>query len=124
MELRLGVVVGLGVLAFLTLREAVKIGVPAAGKIANAVDPTNQENVFYTAANAVTRKVTGDDSTTLGSSIYDWAPWNWSSRKAAADLVAPTPMSNTTKDATGPRVKDYAIQYGDANIYYPPIAGA
>lgn len=40
-------------------------------KVANAVNPTNPQNVFAGAADKVTQTVTGDPSTSLGSALYD-----------------------------------------------------
>lgn len=39
---------------------------------AQAVNPVNRDNIFARTADRITQIVTGDDSTSLGSSIYDW----------------------------------------------------
>lgn len=42
-----------------------------AAKAAQAINPVNQENVFYQGTNAVGSKLTGDKDFTLGGWIYD-----------------------------------------------------
>ncbi len=37
-----------------------------------AVNPVNDENIFHSGVNAVGAKVTGNDSWSLGTAIYEW----------------------------------------------------
>lgn len=43
----------------------------AVDEIGNAVDPTNQDNIFNRGANEVGSVLTGDDNFNLGSWLYD-----------------------------------------------------
>jgi hypothetical protein len=43
----------------------------AVSTVAQAVNPVNPENIFYTGASSLTSAVTGNQ-TSLGSQIYDW----------------------------------------------------
>ncbi len=38
----------------------------------NAVNPVNHDNVFSSSANALGSAISGDDSFSLGGTIYDW----------------------------------------------------
>ncbi|WP_250655059.1 hypothetical protein [Alkalimarinus coralli] len=46
--------------------------VEAVGDVAEAINPVNQENIFYGVANAITQKLTGDEHDTFGTWLYDF----------------------------------------------------
>jgi len=57
----------LGVAAF-----AVWFAAKQAAKVGEAVNPLNDENIFYTGTNAVGAVLADDQDWTLGGAIYDW----------------------------------------------------
>lgn len=54
---------GLAVVGYLIYRKLPDVG--------NAVNPLNQENVFYEGVNAVGEKLSGDQDFSLGAWLYD-----------------------------------------------------
>lgn len=54
-------------------RAAVDVGGAALGTVGNAINPLNNDNVFYSSVNAVGASIAGvpRDSWSLGSWIYD-----------------------------------------------------
>lgn len=59
------ILVGVGAAAFVIYKA-----VPKVAQAAQAVNPLNPNNVFYSGANQVTQQVTGDQGTTFGSWLY------------------------------------------------------
>ena len=67
---------GLGLVAivgiYLLAKKASSAVGDAAAAVGTAVNPVSDQNLAYKGANAVVQAVTGDQSTSLGSKIYDW----------------------------------------------------
>jgi len=66
-----GIAIGLAIvggLAWYLLAPRIKA---ALGAIGTAVNPTSDQNIFYRGTNAVGAAVTGKDSFSLGSWLYD-----------------------------------------------------
>jgi len=40
--------------------------------VGQAVNPINDENIFYTGVNAIGGYISGEDNWNLGAKIYDW----------------------------------------------------
>ena len=59
--------IGIGVVGLLALWYLKN----RAGDVAQAVNPTNPENVFYEGTNAVGEALTGDEHFTLGGWLYE-----------------------------------------------------
>jgi hypothetical protein len=62
------ILAGLGVYVAVSIFSRVK---GAGGAVLDGLNPTNPNNVFARAADAVTQLVTGDPNTSLGSTLYD-----------------------------------------------------
>jgi hypothetical protein len=66
----LAVIAGTGLIVYAVWKNSSRIGA-AAGKVADAVNPTSANNLAARAANAVTQAATGDPGTSFGSWVYD-----------------------------------------------------
>ena len=63
--------IGIGIAGLFTALYLKGKAEKAASDVVDAVNPVNQNNVFYGGVNAVGKKLTGDDSFTLGGWIYE-----------------------------------------------------
>lgn len=54
-----------------TAQSAVQYAGESLSSLGNAINPVNQDNIFYGGVNAVGGKLTGDSDFTLGGWIYD-----------------------------------------------------
>lgn len=79
-------IAGVGIVLYLN-RNAIKGAV-------QAVNPASDQNLAYRAANAVTRTVTGDESATFGTALYDLKAKLFPSPADyyAAHITDPTPL--------------------------------
>lgn len=66
----------------------------------DAINPTNQNNIFYEATNAPIQWITGDPSATLGSKIYDFTVAIGINKDAGAIATAPTPLGKSKQPDT------------------------
>jgi len=65
---QLFILLGAGALAFLYLKNKT---VEAVQEVGTAINPVNPENIFYSGVNEVGEALTGNESFSLGSWIYD-----------------------------------------------------
>ena len=83
----------LGGLAFVVIRKGSDLAgawTEKVDNVAQAVNPTNPDNVFAQGSNTLAQKISGDPTVTFGSWIYDLTHPN------ANDAVAPTPLPLAT----------------------------
>jgi hypothetical protein len=65
-------IVGVLIIGYLVKEKAAKAIPDAAKAVGQAINPINDQNIFYTGVNAVGGYVSGKDNWNLGSAIYDW----------------------------------------------------
>lgn len=64
--------IGIGVAGVLGLMYLSKKTSEVATEVGHAVNPINQDNIFYSGVNAVGGHISGDPSWTLGGQIHEW----------------------------------------------------
>ncbi len=96
----------LGLLALKLVKDGAQLGQGAAkvaGEVLDAINPTNPDNVFASGVNKVVKTVTGDESATLGSKLFDI--FNPSATATAEGITRPTVIG---KPAPGAGLPDFA----------------
>jgi hypothetical protein len=79
-----GAVVAIGVVGAIAVYFAQKKAGEAIAEVGNAINPVNQDNIFYSGVNAVGAKVTGKENFNLGRFFYDLT-------HDTSAITAPTP---------------------------------
>lgn len=64
--------IALGIVGVVALMWIGNRAAKAAVAVGQAVNPVNQDNIFYSGVSAVGEKITGDKHWTLGGQIYEW----------------------------------------------------
>ena len=65
-------VVGILIIGYIVKKQAEEAIPEAAKAVGQAVNPINDENIFYTGVNAIGGYISGEDNWKLGAKIYDW----------------------------------------------------
>lgn len=71
LDTKAGAAIGLGLTAVLALYLFKKSIAESAAAAGQAINPVNQDNIFYTGVNNVGEVLTGDENFNLGGWIYD-----------------------------------------------------
>jgi len=87
-----------GVAVFVYRKSSGVVATAKAGL--NAINPTNQDNIFYQATNAPIQWITGDPTASLGSSLYDFSVAIGINKDAGAIATAPTPLGKPRQPST------------------------